>query len=933
MTFSKHGRRRAAGTAGRQRAGRATTRTAAAAAAAVVDALEGRRLMSLTISLQTTGGADSAVVTSVGQVVTLDVVATVTAPDGTTANDAVQDVEGSFLSAAVGASAVAGNLSVANVNTFDGAGAVPGVAQDLNGDGNLDVGSNVVGSDAADSPVGDYFLARAGTVQTAADGTLSGDSVSFTIATATYTVTSLSGGGQTNINFRPRDTAGEPTEIAARWGETAPVDGTETETNEHDGTFAAGSPFHVYTSTTQATTGTVTAAAYDDANGNGTQDGGEAALAGAQVYVDLAGTGTYVSTDPSGVTGTAGTVSFDGVPAGTYPVRVVPPSGFTQTEPASTGAYTVTTAAGATTAVSGPFGAEPDGTIAGTVYTDANGDGTQQSTEGAAPANTVVYLDLNNDGVFDAGDVSTTAAAGTGAFEFDDVAPGTYSLRTVVTSGYTLTEPTAGLYRVTVAPAGTVTGQTFGVAPEGSVTGTVFTDANGNGTQDAGEAGLAGVTVYLDLDQSGTVSAGDLTVTTDATGTYTLSDVPAGTYTLRDVVPTGDTQSTPAGGSVTVTVTDGSAVQGGAFGVVPPASATPTPTPTPTPTATGTISGTVTAGSAPAAGATVYLDANGNGVLDTAGTVIGGAYTLTGTTEPTATTAVDGTYSFTGLAAGTYTVREVLPLGETSDEPTGGSYTATVDGTATTGQDFVNTALPASGLTAAFLTAPKATALGGTAAVAKVRVTDAGPTAFAGPVTVALYPSDTTTASAQDVAMGTAAVKSVKLKAGKSATVTVKYTYPTALAAGTYHVVAAATSAAADAPAVTATATTVAVTAAVVDLKPTVVGAVSLKAGRPGSVAVRLTNGGNVTATGTVGLTLTLSAVDPTALDAMAVPIGTLAAHKVKIPAGKSVVVRVPFTAPSDLSGGSHDLVVTLAPSTSPADVDAADKTVTDVVG
>ena len=44
-------------------------------------------------------------------------------------------------------------------------------------------------------------------------------------------------------------------------------------------------------------------------------------------------------------------------------------------------------------------------------------------------------------------------------------------------------------------------------------------------------------------------------------------------------------------------------------------------------------------------GWTVYLDADGNGQLDTG--------------ETTAITAGDGSYSFTGLAAGTYTVAEV----------------------------------------------------------------------------------------------------------------------------------------------------------------------------------------------------------------------------------------------------------------------------------
>ncbi|MHB8974950.1 MAG: SdrD B-like domain-containing protein [Pirellulaceae bacterium] len=56
-------------------------------------------------------------------------------------------------------------------------------------------------------------------------------------------------------------------------------------------------------------------------------------------------------------------------------------------------------------------------------------------------------------------------------------------------------------------------------------------------------------------------------------------------------------------------------------------------------------------------GWTVYLDADGNGQL--------------GTGETSAMTAGDGSYSFNGLAAGTYTVAEVLQLGWQRTSPVG----------------------------------------------------------------------------------------------------------------------------------------------------------------------------------------------------------------------------------------------------------------------
>jgi hypothetical protein len=56
-------------------------------------------------------------------------------------------------------------------------------------------------------------------------------------------------------------------------------------------------------------------------------------------------------------------------------------------------------------------------------------------------------------------------------------------------------------------------------------------------TQDPGEPGLAGQTVFLDLNGSGQLAAGDPTATTDAQGNYEFTVSSAGTYTVRPVCP------------------------------------------------------------------------------------------------------------------------------------------------------------------------------------------------------------------------------------------------------------------------------------------------------------------------------------------------------------------------------------------------------------
>ena len=895
----------------RRRVGRAIARAAAGPA---VQVLEGRRLMSLTIALRDAStGADSAVATAVGQQITMSVVATIAAPDGSTNYDGLQSAVGSYLSAAVGAEAIGGDLSVTLASGFNGLGSQGGSAKDLNGDGHLDFGSNAVtlGADT-------YVFARAPNVRQ--DGTVANGTMSFVIATATYTVTSLSGtDGQTTVNFRPRQSVQNQNQAAA-WLEG----NTEFTTNENNGTFRAGSPFHVYTSAAQATTGSVTATAYADANGNGAADAGEVVQPGATVYVDLAGSGQYVSTDPSGVTDNAGNVTIAGVPAGTYAVRVVPPTGFVQTEPAAGGGRTVAVTAGGTVSA-GAFGSEPLGSVAGAIYVDANGNGAQDADETSAPPrDTVVYLDANGNGTPDAGE-ATASTLLDGSFAFADVVPGTYALRTVVPAGYTLSQPAGGAaITVAVAPGGAVTGQTFGIAPLGRVTGTAFVDVNGNGSQDAADGAAGGVTVYLDANANGTPDAGELSAVTDETGTYAIADVPAGSYTVRDVIPTGATQSVPAARSYPVTVAAGATVSPGPFGLIPPGSTDPSAT-------TGSIAGITYAASASTSdvsarpGVRLFLDANGNGTVDAG--------------EATAVSAADGTYAFADLPAGTYTVRVLTPLGSTVQSPVNGILALSVTaGRATSGSDFRVVPLADSPLTAVLVDPPPATAIGTAAGRVRVRLanpsTDTAAAPVTGPVTFSLYATPTgTLASGLDTPIGTA-TRTVRLKAGRSVVVPLKYTLPASLAAGNYDLVAAAATADATgatatvAPALVTSAAPVAVTAAATDLAPTIVApaaGVRLVAGRRTSVAVRLANNGNVTAVGTA--TVTVYATTTGTVDATSAVVGTATGRRVKVRAGRSVVVRVPGTAPAGTAAGITRLVAVVSSALVPADTTTADDT------
>jgi hypothetical protein len=105
---------------------------------------------------------------------------------------------------------------------------------------------------------------------------------------------------------------------------------------------------------------------------------------------------------------------------------------------------------------------------------------------------------------------------------------------------YTAVAAFAGSTDYTTASA-TTTFTIAAAAPTSTtISGTVFRDFNADGALDgsglAADYGLAGRTVFLDLNGTGTLTAGDPTAVTDAGGNYTLTGVPAGTYTVRVVL-------------------------------------------------------------------------------------------------------------------------------------------------------------------------------------------------------------------------------------------------------------------------------------------------------------------------------------------------------------------------------------------------------------
>ena len=191
------------------------------------------------------------------------------------------------------------------------------------------------------------------------------------------------------------------------------------------------------------------------------------------------------------------------------------------------------------------------------VWFDANGNGLQDSTEAGAAGVTVRLLNP-------AGQVlGTTTTDATGAYLFTGLPPGQYAVQVVAPQGQEFTLANAGsndgidsdvLWSgtgntatsalVTLAAGENNRSLDAGLKPcLVDVGDRVWLDANGNGLQDAGEAGVAGVAVKLiGAGHDGQFGTGDDTVrstTTDAAGNYRFTDAAWGSYKVAIGLPTG----------------------------------------------------------------------------------------------------------------------------------------------------------------------------------------------------------------------------------------------------------------------------------------------------------------------------------------------------------------------------------------------------------
>jgi serine-aspartate repeat-containing protein C/D/E len=208
-------------------------------------------------------------------------------------------------------------------------------------------------------------------------------------------------------------------------------------------------------------------------------------------------------------------------------------------------------------------------TLTGSVFNDKNGDGIGQSTDPGL-ANWQVFIDLNNNGFIVAGDpVATTNSAGNYTLTYLPTSTKNLIIREVRQNNWRRTKP-AGIYPLgfyTIGPtAGTVGHLDFGNSTTALFTGTVYNDANSNGKKDSTENGLSNFRVYVDLNNDRKRESSEPSALTDANGNWSIAGLAPGAYVIRVVQQTGWKPTTPASGSMIITLSSGETLTGELFG-------------------------------------------------------------------------------------------------------------------------------------------------------------------------------------------------------------------------------------------------------------------------------------------------------------------------------------------------------------------------------
>jgi SdrD B-like domain len=452
-------------------------------------------------------------------------------------------------------------------------------------------------------------------VQDPGEGGLAGGSVSLLNSSNNAVVYTTS--TDSNGNFTFTDVGPIPGPVAFRLGAN-PVGFVQTTPNPADFFLTSNTPVSGF-SIGLFRLATFSGLVFDDINGNGVLDNGEAGIAGRTVQL-VDNTGSVIRVVATASDGTYTVQAGTGI----YSVRLQAIPGYVQTT--TNPGDTATTSGLSTTNQN--FGSFQLTTITGRVYNDVNGNGILDSEPGLA--NFTIQLVNAATGAV----VATTTTDNTGFFIINGVGPGNFTVRVILQNGFVASPISTQNF---TAFSGTPATFSFGAFQLTTISGNVYEDLNSSGTFNTGDIASAGWTIQV-VRPGGLVFA---TVVTDANGNFTVGNVPPGTYTVRILNRTG--YSVLNNGTQTVTITSGTPATINRIGVLK----------------FGSITGNV------------FLDSNRNNTFNTFEKGLAGAVVIlldgNGAQVGSQTTDANGSYTFLGLRTATYTVRlSTFPSGFTS---------------------------------------------------------------------------------------------------------------------------------------------------------------------------------------------------------------------------------------------------------------------------
>ena len=319
---------------------------------------------------------------------------------------------------------------------------------------------------------------------------------------------------------------------------------------------------------------------YLDQNRDKTKNTGDIDLSGVTVKL-LDKDGNVVGTT---TTDKDGNYSFTGLNDGTYTVQVDktgPLADKEQTEDPSgkadsrSQAITFTRTDPDVTNVN--FGYADDYSIHGLVYRDGDRNETHGATEKGYANQTVELRDK------DGNVVATTTTDANGAYSFEKLPAGDYTVKVVKDGALTDLDQTEDPDSTKDSTSGVIslsndhrteTDVNFGYIANNSINGTIYRDGDRDGKKGDTEGRYSGVTVQL-LDKDGKVIA---TTTTDKDGKYSFEHLPDGTYSVKvvkdgaltDTDQTGDPDNKLDNASEPITLDEKNPTKGDVdFGYVP----------------------------------------------------------------------------------------------------------------------------------------------------------------------------------------------------------------------------------------------------------------------------------------------------------------------------------------------------------------------------